>query len=42
MGDGPPTKKQRTGVIYAKSGFGKKLIVIIENCVLESAKVSLT
>ena len=38
----PPNKKPRkSGIIYAKSGFGKKLIVILENCVLEFGKVGL-
>uniref|UniRef100_A0AC34QHH7 Ribosomal RNA small subunit methyltransferase NEP1 n=1 Tax=Panagrolaimus sp. JU765 TaxID=591449 RepID=A0AC34QHH7_9BILA len=36
----PPAKKpKRSGIIYAKSGFGKKLIIILENCVLEFAKI---
>jgi len=36
----PPNKKPRkSGIIYAKSGFGKKLIVILENCVLEFGKI---
>ena len=38
----PPNKKPRkSGIIYAKSGFGKKLIVVLENCVLEFGKVCL-